>query len=103
MSENQNERNYTMRRVKLSEMYERIGKFLKEHGDADIISVASCTGYDDKTKYKLELADLNSFNTRLIGEIAVKYEDVPYTNEEWFNGVITVSKIDTSWRGKGVL
>lgn len=90
---------YAFDRVKLSDLYNEIGNFLREHGDADIRGIASCSGYDDKTKYLLRLADLNSFNTtKYVGEIKVRYEDVLYTEEEWRTGIITDSKIDTTFK-----
>lgn len=89
---------YAFSRVKLSNLYNEIGKFLRKYGDADIRGVASCSGYDDKTTYLLRLADLNSFDTtKSVGEIRIRYEDVLYTEEEWKTGVITDSKIDTEF------
>ena len=86
-------------RVKLSNLYNEIGNFLREHGDADIRGVSSCNGYDDKTMYLLRLADLNSFNTtKSIGEIRMRYEDILYTDEEWRTGIITDSRIDTIFK-----
>ena len=93
------ESNYMFTRVKLSKLYDEIGKFLKEHGNADIRSIVSCCGYDDKTKYLLKLADLNSFKaTKSVGEVRARYEDVLYTEEEWRTGIITDSKIDTTFK-----
>ena len=92
------ENSYTFTRVRLSKLYDEIGKFLKENGDADIRSIASCYGYDDKTMYMLRLSDLNSFDTtKSVGEIRIKYEDMPYTEEEWKTGIITDSKINTKF------
>lgn len=82
---------YTFRRTKLSALYEEIGRYLKENGDADIRSIVSLNG-DSEASYRLELSDLNSFDTQRIGEVKAKYEDVPYTQEEWESGVIDVSK-----------
>lgn len=93
MKNNQEKSEYTLRRTKLSTLYEEIEKYLKEHGDADIRSIAFMNG-DREASYKLELSDLNSFDTKLIGEIEVKYEDVQYTKEEWQSGVINVSKVN---------
>lgn len=88
-------------RVKLSNLYNEIGNFLKEHGDADIRGIASCSGYDDKTTYLLRLADLNSFDTtKSVGEIRMRYEDILYTDEEWRTGIITDSRIDTKFMSK---
>ena len=90
---------YTYRRVKLSSLYKEIGKFLKEHGDVDVRNIRSCSYSNDNTRFSLDIADLNSFNNNAVDgikEIRIKYEDVPYTKEEWQNGEITVSKIDTS-------
>lgn len=89
---------YAFSRVKLSNLYNEIGNFLREYGDADIRGVSFCSGYDDKTTYLLRLADLNSFDTtKSVGEIRMRYEDVLYTEEEWRTGVITDSKIDTKF------
>ena len=93
MKNNQEKFEYAIRRTKLSTLYEEIGKYLKEHGDADIRSIAFLNG-DREASYKLELSDLNSFDTKPIGEIEVKYEDVQYTKEEWQSGVIDVSKVN---------
>lgn len=91
---------YAFSRVKLSELYNEIGNYLKVYGDADVRSIASCYGYDDKTIYMLRLSDLNSFDTtETIGEIRIKYEDIMYTEEEWRTGDITDSKIDTKFVG----
>ncbi len=88
-----------MIRVKLSNLYREIGRFLREYGDADIRSVSFCNGYDDNTKYLLRLADLNSFDTtKCVGEIRIKYEEVPYSEEEWKTGIIKDSKIDTKFK-----
>lgn len=85
-------------RVKLSNLYNEIGNFLREYGDADIRGIASCSGYDDKTTYLLRLADLNSFDTtKYVGEIRIRYEDILYTEEEWRTGIITDSRIDTKF------
>ena len=85
-------------RIKLSNLYNEIGKFLRVYGDADIRGIASCSGYDDKTTYLLRLADLNSFDTtKYVGEIRMRYEDILYTEEEWRTGIITDSRIDTKF------
>lgn len=97
MANNQEERLYTDRKVKLSHLYEEVGKYLKEHGDVNVQSISSVGGADDHTRYSLVLTDLNSFFAEPIGEIRVKAEDVHYTKEEWESGKITVSKIDTTF------
>lgn len=83
---------YTFRRTKLSTLYEEIGKYLKENGDADIRSIDSLNG-DSEASYRLILSDLNSFNTKCIGEVKAKFENVQYTQEEWQIGFIKSSKI----------
>lgn len=89
---------YAFSRVRLSNLYNEIGKFLREHGDADISGISFCSGYEDKTMYLLRLADLNSFDTtKSIGEIRIRYEDILYTEEEWKSGIIADSKIDTKF------
>ena len=98
MTNNQEEHIYTYRRVKLSSLYEEIGKFLMNHGDADVRSIGSCSYSSDNTRFSLDIADLNSFDGEAVDgikEIRIKYENVPYTKEEWQSGKITVSKIDT--------
>ena len=82
---------YTFRRTKLSELYKEIGRYLRENGDADIRSIVSLNG-NSEASYRLELSDINSFDTRIIGEVKAKYEDVQYTKEEWQSGIIDVSK-----------
>lgn len=99
MENNQEERFYTDRKVRLSHLYEEIGKYLKEHGDANVQSIGSIGGADDHAKYSLELTDLNLFSAKPIGEIRIKSEAVHYTKEEWKSGKITVSKIDTTFQG----
>ena len=69
---------YTFRRTKLSELYKEIGRYLRENGDADIRSIVSLNG-DSEASYRLELSDINSFDTRRIGEVKAKHEDVQYT------------------------
>lgn len=99
MDNRHEEHMYTYKRVKLSSLYKEIGDFLKEHGDADVRSIGSCSYSSDNTRFSLDIADLNSFNSDSVDgikEIRIKYEDVPYTKEEWQNGEITVSKIDTT-------
>jgi len=99
MKNNQEEYIYTYRRVKLSSIYKEIGKFLKDHGDADVRSIGSCSYSNDNTRFSLDIADLNSFYGEPVDgikEIKIKYEDIPYTKEEWQKGKITVSKIDTT-------
>ena len=94
---------YTFRRTKLSELYKEIGKYLRENGDADIRSIVSLNG-NGGVSYRLELSDINSFDTRRIGEVKAKYEDVQYTKEEWENGIIDVSKSNirkTVFKGLG--
>lgn len=94
---------YTFRRTKLSELYKEIGKYLRENGDADIRSIVSLNG-DSEASYRLELSDINSFNTKRIGEVKAKYEDVQYTQEEWESGIIDVSKSNirkTVFKGLG--
>ena len=85
---------YTFRRTKLSELYKEIGRYLRENGDADIRSIVSLNG-NSGASYRLELSDINSFDTRIIGEVKAKYEDVQYTKEEWESGIIDVSKSNT--------
>jgi len=84
---------YTFRRTRLSALYEEIGKYLKEHGDADIRSIVSLNG-DNEASYRLELSDLMTFDTKRIGEVKAKYEDVQYTKEEWESGVIKTTKVN---------
>lgn len=94
---------YTFRRTKLSALYKEIGRYLREHGDADIRSIASLNG-DSEASYRLELSDINSFDTQRIGEVKAKYEDVQYTQEEWKSGIIDVSKSNirkTVFKGLG--
>lgn len=82
---------YTFRRTKLSALYKEIGRYLRENGDADIRSIVSLNG-DSEASYRLELSDINSFDTQRVGEVKVKYEDVQYTKEEWESGIIDISK-----------
>ena len=82
---------YTLRRTKLSKLYKEIGRYLRENGDADIRSIVSLNG-DTEASYRLELLDINSFDTRRIGEVKAKHEDVQYTKGEWESGIIDVSK-----------
>ena len=94
---------YTFRRTKLSELYKEIRRYLRENGDADIRSIVSLNG-DSKASYRLELSDINSFDTRRIGEVKAKYEDIQYTKEEWERGIIDVSKSNvrkTVFKGLG--
>lgn len=94
------ENTYMFTRIRLSKLYDEIGKFLKEYGDADIRSIASGYSSDDKIMYMLRLSDLNSFDTtKSVGEIRIKYEDFTYTKEEWETGIITDSKINTKFVG----
>lgn len=83
MNIEQENQTFIMDRVRLSNIYEEIGKYLKAHGDADVRSIASVCGSDDKAVYVLELSDLNTFDTSRIGEIRIKREEVPYTYDEW--------------------
>ena len=94
---------YTFRRTKLSELYKEIGRYLRENGDADIRSIVSLNG-DSEASYRLELSNINSFDTRRIGEVKAKYEDIQYTKEEWESGIIDVSKSNvrkTVFKGLG--
>ena len=64
------------RKVKLSELYKEIGKYLDANGDADVVSIATHCNSAKHIQYTLELCDLKNDSFDVIGKISVKYEEI---------------------------
>lgn len=80
---------FLLDRVKLSSLYEKVGNYLEKNGDANIIGIAYyLSGTDDSTVYSIELSDLQSYNTKMIDEIKIECEEIPYTYEDRRKGII---------------
>lgn len=93
MNNNTENQKFIMDRVRLSHIYNEIGKCLQEHGDADVRSISSISGSKDKAIYAFNLSDLNSFDISQIGEIRIKRDEIPYTYDEWKTGCINKSTV----------
>ena len=64
------------RKVKLSELYKEIGKYLDSNGDVDVVSITTYCNSPKHIQYTLKLCDLKSDSFDVIGEIDVKYEEI---------------------------
>lgn len=69
-----------MKRItKLSELYKQIGNYLKQYGDADILSIATHSANEEHIRYSLNLTDIDREDFTHIGAISVCYEDKYFT------------------------
>lgn len=63
------------RKVRLSDLYVQIGKYLATNGDADVSSISTHCNSLDKIQYTLNLSDLSKEGFDKIGQIDIKYEE----------------------------